>query len=197
MEVPVDMGKKQNKNHKNTKERKDASSNVNTIDGQIMTQAIIEAYRLIEENRKLESNSMHAKQEDKEKWYIKALFMLNVIFWPWKVHKRFSINNQIYDSILVLFVSLMFGLVGVILWLLGLFAIAIAIVGLIQGGTIGGFIGILCMSILIMMFGSMFTLAANEFSKVSDSNRIYAYSASVIALISCIIAVLSLIKEYI
>lgn len=112
-------------------------------------------------------------------------------------HKRFSINNQIYDSILVLFVSLMLGLFGAILWLLGLFAIAIAIIGLIQGGAIGGFIGMLCMSIVVMMFGSMFTLAANEFSKVSDSNRIYAYSASVIALISCIIAVLTLVKEYI
>lgn len=197
MEDLFKMGKKQNKNHKNTKERKDTSSNVNTIDGQILTQAIIEAYHLIEGNRKLESNGMHAKQEDKEKWYIKALFMLNVIFWPWKVHKRFSINNKIYDSILVLFVSLMLGLVGAILWLLGLFAIAIAIIGLIQGGAIGRFIGILCLSIVVIMFGSIFTLAANEFSKVSDSNRIYAYSASVIALISCIIAVLSLIKEYI
>ena len=187
------MGKKRNNN---AIKKKSLSSHINTIDGQIMTQAIIEAYRLIEENKKLESKYEHDKQTDKEKWYIKALFMLNVIFWPWKLHKRFSVNNQIYDSILVLFVSLMLGLVGAILWLLGLFAIAIAIVGLIQGGTIGGFIGILCMSVLIMMFGSMFTLAANEFSKVSDSNRIYAYSASVIALISCIIAVLSLIKEY-
>ena len=191
------MGKKQNKNYNHKKEIKNSSSNVNTIDGQIMTQAIIEAYRFIKENKKQEKEDAHAKQADKEKWYIKALFMLNVIFWPWKVHKSFSVNNQIYDSILVLFVTLMLGMFGAILWLLSLFTITIAIIGLIQGGTIGGFIGILCISIVLLMFGSLFTLAANEFSKVSDSNRIYAYSASIIALISCVIAVLTLVKEYI
>lgn len=196
MEVVFDMGKKQNKNYKNTKDRKDTSSNVNTIDGQIMTQAIIEAYRIIEERKKIENKNVYDKQTDKEKWYIKALFVLNVIFWPWKVNKRFSINNQIYDSILVLFVTLMLGLFGVILWLLGLLAIVYAIVILFKDVAISEVIGILCMSIVVMMFGSIFALAANEFSKVSDSNRIYAYSASVIALISCIIAIISLIKEY-
>lgn len=170
--------------------------NANEIDEKTLTQAIVKAYQIIEENKKLESQDEYDKQVDKEKWYIKALFMLNVIFFPWKVHKRFTINNQIYDSILVLFVSLILGLFGAILWVIGLFVIVYAVTILFKGATISGFIGIIGMSIVVMMFGSIFTLAAHEFSKVSDSNRIYAYSASIIALISCIVAILTLLKEF-
>lgn len=41
--------------------------------------------------------------------------------------------------------------------------------------------------------GSVFIVAGNEFSKVTDSNKIYAYSASILAVISCIVAIISLL----
>ena len=132
-----------------------------------------------------------------EKWFKKLLFMLNVIFFPWKPHKSFTINNQIYDSILVLFVSLILGLIGTILWLIGLLGAGYAVLLLCRGVAFGGFIGMFAIGFVVLMFGSIFILAASEFSKVLDSNRIYAYSACIIALISCVVAVLTLLNDLI
>ena len=196
------MGNKQQKRNNRKKQNVMSQSNAGLIDEKTLTQAIVKAYQIIEGKKKTEEE-MIAKQKDsakevvKEKWYIEALFMLNVIFFPWKINKRFTINNQIYDGILVLFVSLILGLVGGIVWLVGLCTIGYGIVILCQGATVAIFAGMLGVGVLLMMFGSLFTLAGDEFSKVSDSNKIYAYSASMIALISCVVAVVSLIKQII
>lgn len=48
--------------------------------------------------------------------------------------------------------------------------------------------------ILSLTLGSIFILAGSAFSKEIDSNKIYAYSASVIALISCMISIIALLK---
>lgn len=169
---------------------------VSVIDEKTLTQAIVKAYQIIEENRSsTEETKRLNKKMDKEKWYINFLFILNLLFFPWKINKRFTINNQIYDSILVLFVSLVLGLVGAIVWLIGICMIGYDVVLLCQGTAGDAFVGMLCVGVLIVMFGSLFILAGEEFSNVSDSNRIYAYSASIIALISCVVAIASLIKQ--
>ncbi len=36
-------------------------------------------------------------------------------------------------------------------------------------------------------------LAGGEFEKETDSNKIYAYSASIIALVSCIVSIIALL----
>lgn len=176
-------------------------SNINAIDENTLTQAIVKAYQIIEENKKKEKD-IPEKQEinnikvNQEKWHEKVLFLLNVLFWPWKIHKRFAINNQIYDSILVLFVSLVLGVTGTIMWGIGVAAVIGGIALLIQGFVVSVWTGIVVTGVVLMLFGSLLILAENEFSKVSDSNRIYAYSASIIALISCVVAVVSLIKQF-
>lgn len=40
---------------------------------------------------------------------------------------------------------------------------------------------------------SIFILAGGAFEKETDSNKIYAYSASIIALVSCIVSILALL----
>lgn len=80
------------------------------------------------------------------------------------------------------------------MWIIGLGIVAYGGILLSQGKTFGTFMGMLGLGVLLIMFGSFFTLAGDEFSKVSDSNRIYAYSASIIAVISCILTVVSILK---
>lgn len=198
------MGKK--KYTSNVKKPNNQQSNLNSIVNQIdeetLVQAIVKAYQVIEENKKIdkeidkeiERSKDSKKKVNKEKWYIQFFFMLNVLCFPWKISKRFTINNQIYDGILVLFVSLVLELAGAIIWIIGICTVGYDIVLSYQGTTVDVFCGMLAVGTLLMLFGSVFFLAGKEFSKVSDSNRIYAYSASVIALISCVVTIASLIN---
>lgn len=193
------MSKKRRTKGKHENKRGMSCDCVGVIDEKTLTLAIVKAYQIIENERKLLDESNKEKPHVDEqvvdiKWYVKILFMLNVLLWPWKINRRFKIKNNIYDGVLVLFVTLVMGMVGVIIWMIGLGAIAYGIVALIQGGGTDAFIGMLGLGLLLMLFGSLFTLAGNEFSKVSDSNKIYAYSASIIALISCILTVISMMK---
>lgn len=142
-----------------------------------------------EENKKNEQN----EQKKKHKLYQEILFVINVVFWPWKINKKFHVGNGIYDSLLVLFVALVLYFCGFIMWLAGIIIILYAIYTIAKLGIDG--INIFLWSLISMLIGSTFILAGKEFSKETDSNKIYAYSASIIALISCVIGVVSMIKR--
>ena len=142
-----------------------------------------------EENKKNEQN----EQKKKHKMYQEILFVINVVFWPWKINKKFHVGNGIYDSLLVLFVALVLYFCGFIMWLVGIIIILYAIYTIAKLGIDG--INIFLWSLISMLIGSTFILAGKEFSKETDSNKIYAYSASIIALISCVIGVISIIKR--
>ena len=76
-----------------------------------------------EENKKNEQN----EQKKKHKLYQEILFVINVVFWPWKINKKFHVGNGIYDSLLVLFVALVLYFCGFIMWLVGIIIILYAI----------------------------------------------------------------------
>ena len=64
---------------------------------EIYTEAYYRALKRIEKEK-----IVNEIKEEKRmyKWYEKILLMLNVIICPWKLSKRFSINNQICDNVL-------------------------------------------------------------------------------------------------
>lgn len=131
-------------------------------------------------------------EEKKHKWYETVLFVLNVFFFPWKINKKFSISNQIYDSILVLFVSLALKAVGSIMWLFGMVEIKNEICRMYTVGITGEIIKRSLVVIIFWFLGSIFVLSGEEFSKETDSNKIYAYSACIIALTSCIVSIIAM-----
>lgn len=136
------------------------------------------------------------KENNRESLGERILFGLNLFFWPWKINKKFRINKKIYDDILVLIITAIFTTSGGLLWGAGILTTLVSLVKLIQNSisfyTMLGFLGI---TTLMIGFGSVFIVAGNEFSKVTDSNKIYAYSASVLAVVSCIVAILSFLKH--
>lgn len=193
------MSKRQKKKiaHKNNKNI--LQNNLGVVDEKTLTLAIVKAYQIIESEKRLKEEKLDeqkkiSKKANNEKWYINLLFMLNVLFFPWKINERFAINNKIYDSILVLFVSFILEFVGFVMWIIGFCMIINGLIMLYQGNGLDKFMGMLGLEALLIMFGSLFTLAGKEFSKVSESDRIYAYSACIIALVSCIATILPLIK---
>ena len=118
-----------------------------------------------------------------------------MFFWPWKISKKFKVNDKIYDSILVLIITAIFIMIGGVLWLAGMLAMANSVIQLLQSATsFYAMMDTLGKTVIMMGFGSVFIIAGKEFSKVTDSNKIYAYSASVLAVVSCVVAILSYMK---
>ena len=146
------------------------------------------------ENEKVKENEVMVNK--KYKWYENVFFMINVLLWPWKINKKFAIKEQIYDSVLVIFVSMFLHGVGVVAWAFGAFTLICELLKLVNiniGLNDDWAVGI-SISMLSLVVGSVFTLAGDAFRKETDSNKIYAYSASIIAMISCVISLIALIK---
>ena len=158
---------------------------------EIQAEAFYRALKKIEQEKSESNESVRDKKN--EKWYDCILFPLNVIFCPWKINKRFSINNRIYDSILVFCVSGALQVIGGIMWLFGIIAIVYDIYRIITKGIFNSFFGVLFIAILTLLIGSIFTISGDKFSQEEDSYKIYAYSASVIALISCVVSIIALL----
>ena len=158
----------------------------------IQTEAYYRAMKRIEKEK--EKKILEEKQKldkiKKEKWYINLLFFMNTIFWPFKIHKRFKINEHVYDNLLLVAVSLMLEVAGGLCWLFGIL-ITVGCAIFIKSAEN---LSVLALSIWGVFLGSFLIISGNEFSKESDSSKIYAYSASIFAFASCIIGMIALMK---
>lgn len=137
---------------------------------------------------------MNEIKEEKRmyKWYEKILLMLNVIICPWKLSKRFSINNQICDNVLVLVTSMILRFIGDIMWGTGLGGGAYIIYKIAVLKKLEKLYNVIPIMAILLIWGSAFILASKEFEKETESNKIYAYSASIFALVSCIVAIITM-----
>ncbi len=158
---------------------------------EIQAEAYYRALKRIEDEKSKEDEQK--PEIPKKKWRERILFFLNVCLWPWKINKRFNVSNRIYDSIPVMFVSFVLRLTGGIMWLVGMVGLVTAVYNLIVYRVFKDIVGVGPFSLVILLFGAIFILAADAFEKETDSNKIYAYSASIIALVSCIISIIALV----
>ena len=158
---------------------------------EIQAEAYYRALKRIEDEKSKEDEQKPERR--KYKWYEEVLFCINVFFWPWKISKRFSVSNKIYDSIPVMFVSGVLRFVGGFLWLAGLVGLGAEVYTLLISKIISNYLVTGSISLVLLSLGSIFILAGGAFEKETDSNKIYAYSASIIALVSCIVSILALL----
>lgn len=144
-------------------------------------------------NAEIEAKEKEKNHNDESVWD-GILFGLNILLFPWKINKKFKINNKIYDSILVLIITMMFTISGTFLWVAGMYMVITTIVQVFQGDISTASMSTnFAMSTLLISTGSVLIISGNEFSKVTDSNKIYAYSASILAAVSCMLAIISLV----
>ena len=159
---------------------------------EIQAEAYYRALKRIEAEETKADEQKHEKK--RYKWYENILFVVNVLFWPWKINKKFNVSNRICDSILVLSVSGVLQFAGGCMWVFGIFAIIYEIYQMVIMGIIDEIINVGLIVIFSLFLGSTFVLAGKEFGKETDSNKIYAYSASIIALISCVVGIIAIIR---
>lgn len=158
---------------------------------EIQAEAYYRALKRIEDEKSKEDEQK--PEIPRKKWHERILFFLNVCLWPWKINKRFNVSNRIYDSIPVMFVSFVLRLTGGIMWLVGMVGLVTAVYNLIVYRVFKDIVGAGPFSLVILLLGAIFILAADAFEKETDSNKIYAYSASIIALVSCIVSIIALV----
>lgn len=92
-----------------------------------------------------------------------------------------------------MFVSGVLRLVGGFLWLAGLVGLGAEVYSLLISEIINNYLVTCLISLALLPLGSIFILAGEAFEKETDSNKIYAYSASIIALVSCIVSIIALL----
>lgn len=80
------------------------------------------------------------------------------------------------------------------IWLFGMTVFVSEIYQIIKSGITSELLNCCYIVMLSLFIGSALILAGKEFAKETDSNQIYAYSASVIALISCVVSIIALLK---
>ena len=157
---------------------------------EIQAEAYYKALKRIEQEKSELEVSVRNKKVTK--WYIDILLVLNIFFWPWRINKYFRINDQIYDNILVAFVSAILQGIGCTMWLLGMITTIYCVYQMITVGLSVILIIAFAITILILFIGSTFVISGDKFSQELDSSKIYAYSASIIALISCVVSIIAI-----
>ena len=194
-----DRGKNKRKQRQIIKPEKQIANTVaNNISKEDMIEIQTEAYyralkRVQLEKADMEEQEMKPEEIKKLKWPYNLLAFFNVIFLPWIINKRFVLKKQMYNDALVLAVSLMTKIIGTFIWLLGITQIIVYFI-YFKDNLIFLFYAI-PLGVVTTFCGSMFILSGNSFSKETDNNNIYAYSACIFALISCIVSILALMKN--
>ena len=154
---------------------------------EIQAEAYYRAIKRIESEKEIENKHTEVR---KYKWNENILFVLNALLWPWKIHKNFQLKDNMYDNVLVVFISIIMQSLGAVLWFFGIVMIPSAF--FMKHNAI---ITTIVFAIFSLTFGSMFILAGGQFSEEKDSNRIYAYSSCMLALVGCIIAIVAIILK--
>lgn len=167
----------------------------NSISQDCMIEIQAEAYYRALKRIEQEKSELEVPVRDKKitQWYLKILLVLNVFFWPWRINKCFRINDRIYDNILVAFVSTVLQGFGGIMWLIGIIGTIYDVYKIITMGVSVILIIFFVITMFIIFIGSTFVISGDKFSQESDSFKIYAYSASIIALVSCVVSVIAML----
>lgn len=85
-------------------------------------------------------------------------------------------------------------IIGTIVWGIGFIEIVYAIYQGFVLENVKNMLSLVGLSLLMLVLGSIVIVSGNTFSEETNSERIHAYSASILALISCIISIISLLR---
>lgn len=198
--------KKQKKNKNSEKQKNSVSSNQIIIYDQMMVDAIVKAYQIIEKQKveneiELEKNEKREWREimgqkeypENEKWYLKRLHIARnnwIAIWNLLFFKSKNARDlRATFSLIQLAVVEIFKLCK---WCLYFVSFAIVISALQNGGDSLSNIAI---AIVIWAFARLFRIASFEVEKVKDGNLLIALFSGCISFVAMIIAIITIFIE--
>ena len=155
----------------------------------IYAEAYYKALKRIENESRSENEPEHKVKDYKKYEWVQ--YFLNVLFFPWRIRKKFKLKDNIYDNMLTL---IMYG-IGAVLQLISL----VGVIGIISGIGKLQVTALLWIGVIViycLFFASVIIISAKQFSNEKDSNKIYAFSSIIIALISCIISTVTFVMQF-
>lgn len=192
------------RNRKNPKQKRDKPLRVscenNYISQEQMTEIYAEAYyKAIKriEQEKLECKKEEVADQKKSRGYMLG-FYLNALLFPFKISNKFFLKSRIYEDLIVMIISVALKGIGYVLWFVGIIIIACGLFQVPSKGSLISMtiyiIGMLFVGGVLIMYGSIFAIVGRDFEKEKDSNRIFAFSAFVLAFASFIVGIIAILK---
>lgn len=174
--------KKNNQMKDNGKNPHQENKNINPFDEEDLKRIITEAIKdALQENlKRLDEDENCIKGQKNKKYSVKdkVWFWFRFFVFPFFLYKDKRIKRNAHDHVLLLVIELLLMTVGLVLWIFGPTLVVYSI--------IHKEVAAISVGLLIWMFGSLFITAAKSFDRENDSMKIYAYSASILALASFI-----------
>ena len=112
---------------------------------------------------------------------------LNIFFFPWVMLGKRGLKKQIYDELLVIPISSLLQVGGTVAWLTGAGGVFLSIIKKIQFN-----VNSCLVFLLLQLLSSIMIVSGKAFGEERDSTIIYAYSASFLALVSCIVSIVAI-----
>lgn len=190
------MSKRKKYQRNKTKKQQILNYKNNSISQEQMIEIHAEAYyRAL---KRIEHEKVDCVEEDmvqkQSKWYMTS-FYINALLWPFWISKRFRLKNGICESLVVLLVSVVMKGVGCFVWIIGILTIIKGMAHIPSPGAVIYLVILFLVGAALICYGSILALVGREFEKEKDSNKIYAFSSFVLALISCAIGVIACFKQ--
>lgn len=158
---------------------------------EIQTEAYYRALKRIENEKS--SNNHKIGNAHLSKKELASLF-INVLFRPKHIQKIGK--THIADSLLSLFMSLFFDLIGYSIRVIAAILIFYNIVVLITSGINTSSLIFIVFGIFLVMFGGFFNASSKEIENEKNYEKLYAYSASIMAVFAVIISAITLIIQF-
>ena len=150
----------------------------------MQAEAYYRALKRIEAQKEIKNPESSVQLTRKEQ----ILYIINFFFFPFKIFGKVKLKKEIYNLSIVFATSFIMELVGTAAWLGGLCGIPY----LILKGELPFDIAIIAMGILLIFIGSMLIIGVRSFEKEEDSNKIYAFTASFLALASLCVSIVNI-----
>ncbi|MBQ2901298.1 MAG: hypothetical protein IJE49_05565 [Agathobacter sp.] len=199
------MGKEQKKRSKQGKKESVNTFKLNEmkIDSKTLTEAIVEAYQIIEKKKaeqeiELEKNAKKEWQEilgqkvypKDEKWYLKIIHIaINNVVAMWKLLFLKSKNVRGLRATYALMQSALVEIFKLYKWTLYVIA-AVIFCSIFQNGT--NIIVRIVIAVGIWMFARLFRIASFEIDKMQDENLLIAIFSGCISFVAMIVAIIAL-----
>lgn len=121
----------------------------------------------------------------------KVLNVLGLLICPFAYKNKKVREMTLYDSVLQIGVGFVLLIIGVAVWAAGIIIILYTL-------TSNSMVGIekvpgICFGLSVLFMGSLVVMAALEFSSERRSDKIYNFSMSMLALISCIVSAIAVV----
>ena len=149
--------------------------------------------------KKIEEEKTYQQNNSKK---AKVLTILKLLFVPRKLAEEFK-RNGFADNFLGLLVAVIIGLIGAVLRISAIGLLLVAGINAYETikadasvwMTILDFLKYVPFSLALASFGSLFVIAGQEISQMKDSDKLYAYTSSIMGVLALIVAIISLLNS--